>query len=127
MFDRILNAPLKSFWGLVEKGVKIQNPLSMFAVQGLINREGVKSFLEDIFWAVIPVNRYKIRSGYGPIVFCLLPYIFPYINIRLIYFHLYLFPSMISLRFKIKIQACREFWLNLKRCNTFIMIIVKWY
>ena len=73
------------FRSSVERKVKTENRPSTFPVIGVVNTEIFMSFIKlafykqtgysqqfnfllfgDIFWAPIPVDRYEIRSGYGP-------------------------------------------------------------
>ena len=45
MFDRFLNMPLKPFCSYAERGVKAENPLSLFAV----GEKSLVLFFENIF------------------------------------------------------------------------------
>ena len=45
MFDRFLNMPLKPFCSYAERGVKVENPLSLFAV----GEKSLILFFENIF------------------------------------------------------------------------------
>ena len=83
MFNRVLNAPPKPFRSFVKR--KTKNALFTFAVEGFINKENMESFikllcgsklinlkkfafdfLKTFFLVPISVNRYEIRSRYGP-------------------------------------------------------------
>ena len=52
MFDRVLNIFLKTFRSFVERRIKTVNPLSTFAVEGVINRESMKFF----YWQKHPTE-----------------------------------------------------------------------
>ena len=49
MFDRVLNMPLKLVRSFVERRIKTENPLSTFAVEGVISKESMKSFIKLLF------------------------------------------------------------------------------
>ena len=76
MFDRVLKIPLKTFHSFAEGIVKTENPLSIFAVEVIMNSESMKSFIKiifrnkqvnlkkliiyflgDFFWAATPLNQ----------------------------------------------------------------------